>query len=183
MEPLIPNPIIPNPMVVITAVGRDGPGIIAALAKAVFDLGANLDDATMTRLHGAFATMVAARLPEGRTVSDARAALLPVAESLGLTVTVQPVPDVHQDASPDTLLTVYGADRPGIVYQVADRLAKRGVNITDMDTRLAGTPEAPVYVMLLEAAAGETDLTQDLADLHSSLGVEISTHPLDSEAL
>ena len=50
-------------VVVVTAVGRDQPGIIAALAKAVFDLGGNLDDATMTRLHGAFSTMVAARLP------------------------------------------------------------------------------------------------------------------------
>ena len=172
-----------NPVIVITAVGRDGPGIIAALARAVYDLGGNLDDATMTRLHGAFATMVAARLPQGRTAEEARAALGPVAEELGLTVTVQGVPDAHQDAPPDTLLTVYGADKPGIVYQVTAHLAARGVNITDMDTRLAGAPEAPVYVMLLEAAAGETDLTEDLADLRRTLGVEITAQTLDTEAL
>ena len=175
--------LVTTPVVVITAVGRDGPGMIAALAGAVYALGANLDDATMTRLHGAFALMVAARLPEGRTVGEARAALAPVAERLELTVTVQAVPDAHQDAAPDTLLTVYGADRPGIVYQVADRLAARGVNITDMDTRLAGTPDAPVYVMLLEAAAGDADLTADLDSLRTALGVEISARPLDAEAL
>ncbi len=170
-------------VIVITAVGRDRPGIIAALARAVLDLGGNLDDATMTRLHGAFATMVAARLPVGKTAADARAALAPVAEEMGLTVTVQAVPDAHQDAPPDTLLTVYGADRPGIVYAVASHLAARGVNITDMDTRLAGTPESPVYVMLLEAVAGGVDLTDDLASLRREMGVDISARPLDSEAL
>lgn len=172
-----------NPIIVITAVGRDQPGIIAALARAVYDLGGNLDDATMTRLHGAFATMVAARLPEGRTESEARAALGPVAAEMGLTVTVQSVPDAHQDAPPDTLLTVYGADKPGIVYQVAAHLAALGVNITDMDTRLAGAPESPVYVMLLEAAAGDIDLMDDLAALRRTLGVEITVQALDTEAL
>ena len=171
------------PVVVITAVGRDKPGIIAALARAVLDLGGNLDDATMTRLHGAFATMVVARLPMGKTEADARAALAPVAEEMGLTVTVQSVPDEHQELPPDTLLTVYGADKPGIVHAVASLLAARGINITDMDTRLAGTAESPVYVMLLEAVAGDLDLTDDLAGLRRELGVDISARLLDTEAL
>ena len=171
------------PVVVITAVGRDKPGIIAALTRAVLDLGGNLDDATMTRLHGAFATMVAARLPAGKTEEDARTALAPVASEMGLTVTVQSVPDEHQEAPPDTLLTVYGADKPGIVHAVASHLAARTINITDMDTRLAGTPESPVYIMLLEAVVGDLDLSQDLADLRRELGVDISAQPLDTEAL
>ena len=165
------------PVVVITAVGRDKPGIIAALARAVLDLGG------MTRLHGAFATMVVARLPMGKTEADARAALAPVAEEMGLTVTVQSVPDAHSETPPDTLLTVYGADKPGIVHAVASLLAARGINITDMDTRLAGTAESPVYVMLLEAVAGDLDLTDDLAGLRRELGVDISARLLDTEAL
>ena len=170
-------------VVVITAVGRDQPGIIAALAKAVFDLGGNLDDATMTRLHGAFSTMVSARLPEGRTEEDVRSALAPVASTLGLTLAVQTVPALAEEDTPDTQITVYGADRPGIVYQVASRLALRGVNITDMDTRLTGTATAPVYVMLLETVTGDLDLTDDLAALRDELGVNVSAQPLDTEAL
>lgn len=172
-----------EPIIVITAVGRDQPGIIAALAKAVFDLGGNLDDATMTRLHGTFSTMVAARLPTHRTEEDARAALRPVAEALGLTIAVQTVPPAPQETPPDTQITVYGADKPGIVYQVTSRLAARGVNITDMDTRLTGTEAAPVYVMLLEAVSGDLDLAEDLADLRDELGVNISSQPMDAEAL
>ncbi len=172
-----------DPIVVITAVGRDRPGIIAALAQAVYDLGGNLDDATMTRLHGAFAAMVAARLPPGRTLDDARAALAPVASALGLTLAVQAVPDARTDAPADALLTVYGADKPGIVHQVTQALAAHGVNITDMDTRLAGAPDAPVYVMLLEVAAGDRDLSADLDSLRADLGVDITLRALDAEAL
>ncbi len=168
---------------VITAVGRDGPGIIAALAKVVFDLGGNLDDASMTRLHGAFAIMLAARVPPDKSESEVRAALEPLAEEMGLTVTVQAVPDAHSEADPDTLLTVYGADKPGIVYQVTAALASRGVNVTDMDTRVAGPAGAPVYVMLLEAAAGEIDLADDIAALKAALGVDITMQAFAPEAL
>lgn len=170
-------------IVVITAVGQDGPGVIAALARAVYDLGGNLDDATMTRLHGAFAAMVAARMPDGVGEDVVRAALAPVARDRGLTVTVQTVSEAPAEAAPDTLLTVYGADKPGIVMQVTEALAARGVNITDMDTRVAGTPESPVYVMLLEVVAGELELTADLDSLKRALGVDITRQTLDTEAL
>lgn len=170
-------------IVVITAVGQDQPGIIAALTGAVYELGGNLDDATMTRLHGAFATMLSVRLPASRTVDSVREALAPVAQRQELTVTVQSVADTHADIPPDCLLTVYGADKPGIVFPITRRLAERGVNITDMDTRVAGTDASPVYVMLLEAVAGNTDLTDDLAQLRTDLGVDITLQSLDSEAL
>jgi len=171
-------------VVVITAVGQDRPGIVAALAKAMFDIGANLDDATMTRLHDAFATMVSAALPEGMSVDDCRAALAPIAAASGLTVTVQAVPsDRVDDAPPDHLLTVYGTDKPGIVYHVTQRLGERGINITDMDTRRAGSDESPLYIMLLEIASGEADLTKDLAELRAELQVDITLQTLNREAL
>lgn len=170
-------------IVVITAVGRDQPGIIAALTGAVYELGGNLDDATMTRLHGTFATMLSVRLPETQTVGGVREALEPVAERQGLTIAIQAVPDAQTETPPDCILTVYGADKPGIVYPITQRLAARGVNITDMDTRVAGTDASPVYIMLLEAVAGDIDLTRDLAELRSELGVDITFQPLDAGAL
>ena len=171
-------------IIVITAVGRDRPGIIAALAEAVYELGGNLDDATMTRLHGAFAAMLSAKLPAGKTPEDARASLAPAAGRLGLSLTVQSVADpAPAPAPPDHLLTVYGADKPGIVHQVASRLAEWGVNITDMDTRVVGTEDAPLYVMLLEVAAGEMGLANEFTALRGDLGVDITLQSLQSEAL
>lgn len=170
-------------IVVITAVGRDRPGMIAALTRAVLDAGGTLDDATMTRLHGAFATMLAARLPSPAAAHGLRDALKPKGEELGLAITVQDAPETHAEAPPDIGLTVYGADRPGIVHAVTRLLGDQGVNITDMDTRVAGTADAPIYVMLLEASSQGKDLAEALDTLRRTLGVDITQHPLDTEAL
>lgn len=171
-------------IVVVTAVGRDQPGIVAALAGAVYAVGGNLDDATMTRLHGVFATMLSVQLPAGKTVQEVRAALAPVGERLSLTVSADEVPsESAAEAPPDHLVTVYGADKPGIVYSITGRLAELGVNITDMDTRLAGSEASPVYVMLLEVVAGERDLAAELDQLRRALSVDIAVQCLDSEAL
>ena len=44
-------------------------------------------------------------------------------------------------AEPTHLVTVYGADHPGIVHAAAAALAEAGCNITDLNTRLAGEAE------------------------------------------
>jgi glycine cleavage system transcriptional repressor len=171
-------------IVVITAVGRDRPGIIAGLTEAVLALGGNLDDATMTRLHGAFAAMLSARLPAGKTETDARTALAPVAERLELSLTVQGVADATpKSGAPDYLLTVYGADRPGIVHQVTAHLAEIGVNITDMDTRVAGAPSNPIYVMNLELASDGQDLDREITGLRKQMALDMTLQALETETL
>ena len=50
------------------------------------------------------------------------------------------------------MITVYGADHPGIVHAVSAALAERGVNITGLETRLAGAADSPLYVMIIEVA-------------------------------
>jgi glycine cleavage system transcriptional repressor len=65
----------------VTAVGPDAPGEIAALAEALADLGANLEDASMTRLRGHFAmTLVAA---VDAPLADVERVLAPVSASTG----------------------------------------------------------------------------------------------------
>ncbi len=51
-------------------------------------------------------------------------------------------------ARPSHVITVYGADHPGIVHAVSAALAERGVNITGLETRLAGADDSPLYVMI-----------------------------------
>ncbi|MDR3708188.1 MAG: ACT domain-containing protein [Capsulimonadaceae bacterium] len=172
--------------VIITAIGgSDRPGIIAALTKAIYELGGNLDDATMTRLRGAFANMLAATLPEGKTIADAQARLSPVAQELDLQVAVYEIPDEEpQEEISDHIISVYGADQPGIVHRITSLLAEHGANITDLDTRLAGVPSKPIYVMLLETAGGDwTKLPEVLAERGKALGVDITVREIETETL
>ena len=173
--------------IIITAIGGvDKPGIIAALTKAIYDIGGNLDDVTMTRLRGAFANMIAATLPEGASVSGIELLLAPIGDELDLHVAVYEIPDgVGEDeVTSDHIISVYGADQPGIVHTITSLLASFGANITDLDTRLAGAPGRPVYVMLIETSGGDwAALPARLAEAAKRLGVDVSTRELESETL
>ena len=67
---------------------------------------------------------------------------------------MSPVGARAEPVSPSHVVSVYGADSKGIVHSISAALAGHGVDITDLETKLAGTPEAPVYVMVLEIALG-----------------------------
>ena len=169
---------------VITAVGKDRPGIVAALARAVYSVGGNLDDATMTRLHGTFATMVSLELPPSSSVQSLMDALEPLQNDNGLHIHLESVePRVETEAEPDHQITVYGADKPGIVYRVAEALADSQINITDMDTRVAGTLDSPIYVMHLQVESADKDIHAVLASVRQELAVDITVQALENEAL
>jgi glycine cleavage system transcriptional repressor len=72
------------------------------------------------------------------------------------------------------------------VFSVAAALADRGVNITDLTTRVAGEDSAPLYVMMLEVALGdvpEEDVRGALEAAGEKAEVEVSLRPLEAEAI
>jgi len=175
-------------LIILTAIGpKDRPGIVAALTRAVLDCGGNLDDATMTRLHGAFATMIAARV-EAERVPKLRERLGAVATNLELNVVVEALAEEdvagRHSAGPDHIITVYGADHPGIVHHVALLLEKFGANITDLETRLTGEGTRPIYVMMVETSGGDWDgLPHALGQLGKEMVVDVSFSNIEEETL
>lgn len=58
---------------VLTATGRDRPGIVAAVTRVLLDLGVNLEDAEMAILRGHFAVvLMLSRLTSSARRSSAR---------------------------------------------------------------------------------------------------------------
>lgn len=134
----------------VTAVGTDRPGIVAGLTEALLPLGANLHDCRAALLRGSFAMVMALEVPDGVDRRATDAALRPIAERLGLQVWVgDAAGDGHLPDGERCVVSVYGADHPGIVHAVSSALAARGVNIVDLSSRVIGDP--PVYVLGVEA--------------------------------
>lgn len=164
----------------LTVVGRDRPGIVAALTRALYEGGANLGEASMTRLGGNFAVMLMVE-------ADADEAglyrlLEPVARAMGLHVHVDAIEGrLHAHQTPNARIHVHGADRPGIVAQVAAAAAQAGFNILDLETDVAGTAERPIYVMIIEGHTphGLEALEQALAPLRT-LGIEVRLEPIEA---
>lgn len=170
-------------LVAVTAIGRDRPGIVAGVAKALFDAGCNLQDVSSTILRGHFSMVLIVTSPE----MDAPAlenALVTACDELGLGVTVRPVGEVDPGyVAPTHMVSVYGADKPGIVYRVADALAHAGANVTDLTSRIIGEEDRPVYALMLEVAAEDVDLEAILNGLRDELNVDASVHPLEADLL
>jgi glycine cleavage system transcriptional repressor len=177
--------------IAVTAVGRDRPGIVAGVTKALLDLGCNLGETSMTRLRSEFAMILLVRLSEVSESEVAQAALATVAEEMDLTITVRELSGEEVQAAEQGgvgyILRVYGADRPGIVSAVTDLLAREGFNITDLETRLLTGEGAPVYVMVLEVDAPSAERGEavrvELDTVAARLNVEVSYDRLDEETL
>jgi glycine cleavage system transcriptional repressor len=172
----------------LTAFGQDRPGIVAAVAEGLFQLRCNIEDTCMTRLRGEFAMMVMVKLPSELLPEHLVTHMARCTEPLGLTVLCREVP--QEAATPQSstdipayMLSVYGADRPGIVAKVARIVADHEGNITDVNTRVIGTPERPVYVMLLEVLLPSEQepvhLERALEALKSTLGVDVSLRTIE----
>ncbi len=172
-------------LVALTVIGGDQPGIVAAVTRALYELGGNLQDATSTILRGHFSMMLIVSLPQGTNAGAVERALAGPATDLDLVVAARPVDALApQVTTPTHIVSVYGADRPGIVFRVAGALAARGANITDLRSRVVGPPDASVYSVILEAEVPEgADLDRDMSELARDLGVEISVNTAEADLL
>jgi glycine cleavage system transcriptional repressor len=174
----------------LTAVGRDRPGIVAAITAVLVDHEVNIEDSHMTILRGHFTMMLIVAVGDDADVEALASDLRETGEALDLELLtiagVDEVAGAALEAAASHVVTVYGVDHPGIVNAVAAALAERGVSITDLTTRLVGEEDAPLYALLMEVAAPEEvvpDMSDALAGVGAAQGVEVSVRPLESDAL
>jgi glycine cleavage system transcriptional repressor len=170
----------------IAAIGRDRPGIVASVSRVLFDLGCNVEDSSMTLLRGNFSMMLVIACPDDLSVEAARTKLEPVCDELGLTFTVLEVDDSADVPEPTHVLTVYGGDKPGILMATTELLARDGVNITDLNSRLVGDAQ-PVYALILElevpSAIDVADLDARLRSVASRIGVDVVLNEREADVL
>lgn len=165
----------------VTVIGRDRPGIVARVTRTLFELGCNLQDATSTILRGHFTMTLIVDIGDNEPANVEVAAQT---EAPDLLVVVRAVEGGDAGAAPTHMVSVYGADRPGILYRVADVLERAGANITDFTCRLIGSEAEPVYAAMLEVTIPDVGATtQELEALRGALGVDVTITPLEAELL
>jgi glycine cleavage system transcriptional repressor len=172
-------------LLAVTIVGNDRPGIVATVTRSLYEAGCNLNDVTSTILRGHFTMVLIVRALK-ETSADALAEKLESDTSaLDLAVTVRAVDDVDDAIAPPThVVSVYGADHPGIVFRVTEALATGGANITDLTSRVLGGDDNPVYALMIEVAVPpESSLDPLLDRLRAELEVDITSHLVEADVL
>lgn len=166
----------------LAASGRDRTGIVAAVTGALLEHHLNIEDAEMAILRGHFAIVLVLGAPDDVDEESLRRDLDRIRDDLPLeALTLSAVATVTGPAPEAThALSVYGADRPGIVHAVTRALAERGVNVVGLRTRVV---DETLYVMLLEVVAPDGLDEDGLLAVGGALGVDVSVRSLDADVL
>jgi glycine cleavage system transcriptional repressor len=179
----------------LSALGLDVPGIVAAVSGALGDAGCNLEDSTMTILQGHFAILLVVSAPDGTTAASLESSLRHSVERFDLIVAVRPIAEESgarsnaedgEDAEA-LVISLHGADRPGIVHSISAALAEQRGNVVDLSTQLVeGDAGQPVYVLTLRAVvpagAGER-VAGSIRDKAAELGVHCTVREDDPDFL
>jgi glycine cleavage system transcriptional repressor len=119
---------------VLSALGKDRPGIVNQLSRVVLDAGCNIEDSRMTVLGGEFALIL---LVTGawNAIAKLEGQAKALEKKLGLTlVTRQTEPRTGRQTMVPYVVDVVVMDHPGIVHDVAEFFSSRDINIEDLNT-------------------------------------------------
>lgn len=177
----------------ITAIGKDQPGIVCAVTEVLYQHRCNIEDSSMTILRGEFAMIMIVSAPAHVAIAKLKRGYRAAEKRLGLYVHLKKIelPRRKQkkaaasesEYSGSHVISLLGADQPGLIYHLSRLLAGREINITDVNTRILGDAKKPMYAMLIEIVLPDErllgELGRDLKKLALELNAEITIKPVD----
>ncbi|MCX4188176.1 glycine cleavage system protein R [Methylophaga sp. OBS4] len=169
--------------VLISVLGSDQPGIMAAVATVINDREGNIENLSQTLLKSVFGALLLVSVPEQERPEDLQQALREACADMGLFIHVntwneQETPwQTNRPEVQPYILSVIGPDRRGIVAEVATQLAHHGVNITNIQAIFKGGNNPMDNLMIFELDVPRATVMQDLRDVLQTvagrLGIEI----------
>lgn len=169
---------------VITALGKDKPGIVDKLSETITHCDCNIVDSRMTVLGGEFAVIL---LVSGKwnQLAKLEDALQVVRDSLNLTISSKRTEpgEAASDLMPYSV-EVISIDHPGIVYKLAHFFSKRNINIQELNTTRysaahTGTPMFAVHITAnIPADIHVATLRDDFLDFCESQNMDATIEPL-----
>ena len=148
--------------VVLSVMGRDRPGIVASVSRALYQNQYNIEVLSQNAIMGQFAMILIASAPDGNAFAELKKDCdqLMKAEHLDIhlrkTFPEEMVPYRAGETEP-FVITVHGEDRPGLAYSISEVLAEWEINITNLDARVTLINQKPEYIQIYEV-----DVPKDL---------------------
>jgi glycine cleavage system regulatory protein len=167
-----------NTSIILTVVSDDHPGVVETLSEVIADHGGNWTESRMMSLAGKFAGILLVPVPDAQ--ADDFISALAALESEGIQVVAQRSDAVlDPDAAREYSIELVGQDRPGIVYEITEVLAKHGVNVQELETTVQSASMSGESLFRADARIfipREADLEKlqdELEDLANELMVDI----------
>jgi glycine cleavage system regulatory protein len=135
---------------VLTVSGPDRPGLVETLSQAVANHRGSWLESRMARLAGHFAGVLRVSVPEEQVDALTRALQALEPESLQISVARSERESPDSDAR-QLRLEILGSDRPGIVRDISQALADRGINVDELRTEIMSAPMSGELLFLANA--------------------------------
>jgi len=169
---------------VITALGKDRPGIVDKLSETISNFDCNIVDSRMTILGGEFAVilMVSGKWNHLAKLEDALQGLRDSHELIITSKRTEPG-EPAGDLMPYSV-EVISIDHPGIVYELAHFFSKRNINIQELNTTRysaahTGTPMFAVQITAnVPADTHVASLRDDFLDFCESQNMDATIEPM-----
>jgi len=170
-------------IIIMAAANRAG--ILAAVTKAMSELGGDLREASQTVVRGFFTMIFSAEFPGTMDAAIIRGHLQDVCRPFGIELSVRDpaaqIP-VHVAASTGTRqfrLRIGGRNEPGVLRSLSQIIARRGIDITGMHA--VRTEEGGAFEMILRLALpnnfNDDQLLQEIEAVGRTLGVTADLKP------
>ena len=165
----------------LTVVGRDRPGIVSEVTLALYKGGGNLGEASMVRLGGNFSIMLMVHYEGAAELLEKL--ILPIGDKLNLHIHIDSIKGVlHERLEPDVRISIYGADRAGIVAETTGVLTEAGLNILNLESDVGGSPTNPIYIMEIDGVArnGVDSIRVALDSVAKGKNIKICVTPINA---
>ncbi|MEM3593346.1 MAG: phosphoserine phosphatase SerB [Candidatus Jordarchaeaceae archaeon] len=166
----------PTKLVIVTAIGRDRPGLVSTLTNVIAEVNANIVDVEETVLRGLFAMFMIVDIGLATVSADElKNRLIKKGLEVGLQVTLEPYVEGRRKSEKElALITILGKDRPGIVAKTSTLLGNYNINIEKI--RMIARGEIIAMEMLVDLSDLKIPLERvriELQNLCETLGVGV----------
>ena len=169
---------------ILSAIGKDRPGIVAEVSEVIFECGGNIEDSSMSLLRNHFALLLLFSSEREEVNQKLPSGLKRLEWEKNLTVFYSPItleeahPKMKEEAD-RFKITTSGVDHAGIVFRVCRLLADCGINIVDMETHrvLSAESGTPLFEMDIDIevqrSISEQGLREDLHRIANELMIDL----------
>lgn len=167
--------------------GKDQPGIIGAVTNILSQKNCNLEDVSMTILEDQFAMMLIFESGQSKEALEKKLSMGLKKYKLSFSwneMKKSSLKSKHSKSAKTLVVTAMGRDRAGIVSSVSGLLAKKKLNITDLNCKILDQGlQKPLYALVLEVDVPRSQsvmsLKRSFASLSKRLKMDISVQPLE----
>ena len=139
---------------IISIVGQDRSGIIAAVSKVLFEQNCNIENVSQSTLQFVFAGIFIASTPEDLPVESLHKSLNAEMAPMGLDVHItllEPAPGPISPSQDEAyIITTKGPDRKGLVAGISEVIARFEGNITNLQAVFKGGDDPGDNIMIYE---------------------------------